>query len=254
MWERGPQKRMFATALLGLLALASIAGCMGGGGSDNKAENKAPAADLSVDKKTGWTGQTFSFDPRASKDPDGQITEYKISFGDGTEMKYDPRTDADREVDHTYARGGEYTVTLTVTDNGASNAGTLTGTDDVKIAVNEKSTIADQVLYAGDSNQEPAKAVISIPAGHGADKIESQVTIRNSLLVGSSEFEVRLKDTDNNTLETKTMSVAANSNQTQTLRGTVTDEGTYLLEVIAKSGAGMISGENRVYYDVGFTG
>jgi PKD repeat protein len=53
---------------------------------------------------------TASFDATGSADVDGTIVSYAWDFGDGT-------TGTGVTVDHTYAVGGNYTVTLTVTDD-----------------------------------------------------------------------------------------------------------------------------------------
>src|SRR5206468_487661 len=53
-----------------------------------------------------------------SSDPDGSIASYAWTFGDGA-------TSTAQNPSHTYAAGGTYTVTLTVTDNqGAESAPT----------------------------------------------------------------------------------------------------------------------------------
>ncbi|MGC4112498.1 MAG: PKD domain-containing protein [Nocardioides sp.] len=58
-----------------------------------------------------------SFDGSASHDPDGTIASYDWDFGDGTPHG------TTQSVNHTYSTGGDYTVTLTVTDNdGATNS------------------------------------------------------------------------------------------------------------------------------------
>lgn len=59
---------------------------------------------------------TCSFNASGSSDPDGTIASYAWSVGDGA-------TGSGATVSHTYATGGSYTVTLTVTDNGGA-AGT----------------------------------------------------------------------------------------------------------------------------------
>jgi PKD repeat protein len=58
---------------------------------------------------------TAAFDATSSYDPDGQISGYSWTFGDGA-------TGSGSTVSHTYAAGGQYTVALTVTDDeGATN-------------------------------------------------------------------------------------------------------------------------------------
>jgi PKD repeat protein len=56
------------------------------------------------------SGLECSFDASASSDPDGTIETYDWDFGDGTIAEGETTT-------HTYAAGGDYTVTLMVTDN-----------------------------------------------------------------------------------------------------------------------------------------
>jgi DNA-binding beta-propeller fold protein YncE len=69
-------------------------------------------------------GLTVSFDGSGSSSPVGGIKEYIWNFGDGT----DPVTTTGPTVSHTYARSGEYTVSLTVVnDAGTSLDITFTG-------------------------------------------------------------------------------------------------------------------------------
>jgi PKD repeat protein len=68
----------------------------------------------------GAQGSPITFDATASTDPDNNIATYAWDFGDGT-------AGSGATVQHTYASGGEYTVTLTVTDaDGASSSATTT--------------------------------------------------------------------------------------------------------------------------------
>ena len=55
----------------------------------------------------------FDFDASGSNDPDGSIASYVWDFGDSN-------SNTGAQVTHTYAAGGSYFVTLTVTDNGGA--------------------------------------------------------------------------------------------------------------------------------------
>src|SRR5206468_6998016 len=62
------------------------------------------------------TALTCSF-TSTSSDPDGSIAAYSWTFGDGA-------TSTAQNPSHTYAAGGTYTVTLTVTDNQSATGST----------------------------------------------------------------------------------------------------------------------------------
>lgn len=71
-------------------------------------QDQPPSASFTV----SCTLLTCSFDATASDDPDGTITDYAWSFGDGQTASGSSPTRS-----HTYASGGSRTVTLTVTDD-----------------------------------------------------------------------------------------------------------------------------------------
>ena len=74
--------------------------------------NQPPTANFPVPSCSALTCNFTS----TSSDPDGTIASYSWNFGDGA-------TSTLQNPSHTYAAGGSYTVTLTVTDNqGASSA------------------------------------------------------------------------------------------------------------------------------------
>jgi PKD repeat protein len=74
--------------------------------------NQAPVADAGGDQNVNC-GETVQFDGSASRDPDGQKISFSWNFGDGASDQTDA-TGASAE--HIYTKGGEYTATLTVTD------------------------------------------------------------------------------------------------------------------------------------------
>lgn len=84
------------------------------------AVNQPPVASFTNDPTVGTPGGWMQFNASASADPDGTITSYAWTFGDGT-------TSTGAIVWQRYTLPGSYLVTLTVTDNiGASAALTRT--------------------------------------------------------------------------------------------------------------------------------
>ncbi|PIQ81870.1 MAG: hypothetical protein COV76_06335 [Candidatus Omnitrophica bacterium CG11_big_fil_rev_8_21_14_0_20_64_10] len=88
--------------------------------------NGAPSAAL--------TGETLScvtkpvrFDASGSKDPDGDSLRYTWNFGDGTVEE------GSSKASHAYAKGGNYTVKVTVDDRKGSSCSTASATHTVRI-------------------------------------------------------------------------------------------------------------------------
>lgn len=239
-------------SVLAALAVAMttvMAGCAGPGAADNVTENRAPDAKLTVNKHRGYNTDSFSFDGRESTDDGDNITSWKFSFGDGT--TYEALRKEDASVSHRYAHGGEFVVTLTVTDDGASNEGTLTDTTSTTVAVNERIRVAQQAINAGPNNVS-GESRTPIQVYKDADRFELSVTIQSTMVVGSSEFEVRLLDNENKVLEQETKTIQAQKTETIDLEGELFDEGSHTILVRAISGGGVMTGEMRVFYDRGF--
>ena len=72
----------------------------------------APFAVANVTPASGQAPLLVQFSPEGSADPDGFLEAYSWNFGDGS-----PISDAASPA-HTYVRGGVFTATLTVTDDG----------------------------------------------------------------------------------------------------------------------------------------
>ena len=87
------------------------------------AANQSPTAVMSATPATGVAPLTVSFDGTASSDPDGTISSWSWSFGDGT-------SGSGTMPSHTYTTFGTFTARLTVADNGGA-----LGTTTVSIVV-----------------------------------------------------------------------------------------------------------------------
>ena len=72
--------------------------------------NQPPTALFTFSPKNPLVNEEITFDASASTDPDGSIVSYEWDFGDGN-------TGSGKIVTHSYPSAGDYTVTLTVTDD-----------------------------------------------------------------------------------------------------------------------------------------
>lgn len=82
--------------------------------------DQAPTAQFTASINRG----VGAFDASASSSPYGTIASYRWNFGDGTPVQ----TVTTPQISHTYASGGTFTVTLTVTNSqGTSTTQTFTG-------------------------------------------------------------------------------------------------------------------------------
>jgi PKD repeat protein len=72
--------------------------------------DETPSAAFTIAVRNPESGQAIAFDGSPSRDPDGSISSYAWSFGDGSRAWGPAPT-------HTYSSPGTYSVTLTVTDS-----------------------------------------------------------------------------------------------------------------------------------------
>ncbi|KAA3661319.1 MAG: PKD domain-containing protein, partial [Calditrichaeota bacterium] len=167
--------------------------------SVNSPPNEPPTAVVSADPTSGEAPLTVNFTGSNSSDSDGSIATYAWTFGDGiTANTADPS--------HTYANAGNYTATLTVTDNQGA-------TDEAHIAIT--------VTQTGNN---PPTAVASADPTSGEAPLAVNFTGSNSSDSDGSIASYAWTFGDGGTANTANPSHTYNSAGNYTAELTVTDD------------------------------
>ncbi|MEQ9297821.1 MAG: PKD domain-containing protein [Cyclobacteriaceae bacterium] len=129
-------------AMISLSILVTFVGC-----GEDEPENNAPTADFTIGGQDPYYfDEEVSFTD-ASTDADGEIVSWFWDFGDNS-------TSTDQSPMHTYTTKAEYTVSLTVTDDGGASAATsktisIRDLADDNIAPSASFTASDTLVLNG---------------------------------------------------------------------------------------------------------
>lgn len=168
--------------------------------------NLAPTAVASA----SCAGLACTFDSAGSADPDGSIVSYAWAFGDGT-------TGTGASVGHTYAAAGDYTATLTVTDNLGATAST-TRTVSVTAAPNLPPTAVAGAscgflacTFDASGSTDPDGSIVSYAWAFGDGATGTGATVAHPYAApGSYTATLTVTDDDNATATaTRTVTVSA---------------------------------------------
>jgi len=158
--------------------------------------NRAPVAIFAESATTVLTGEVIYFNASNSHDSDGSIVSYLWDFGDGTNA-------TGATVEHAYADDGNYTVTLTVTDDDgatASTSTTKTVLNRAPVAIFSESAetvITDEVIYFNASGSyDPDGSIVSYFWNFGDGTNTTGVTAEHSYTLEGT-YAVTLTVTDN---------------------------------------------------------
>ena len=137
--------------------------------------------------------EKLTFDAAASSDPDGTLQSYAWAFGDGA-------TGDGVSATHTYAGGGTYTVTLTVTDD---RGGQSVSSKDVTVVANVKPTAAFSssstflaAAFDGTASTDSDGTVADYAWDFG-DGTNSTAASPNHTYATAGSYTVKLTVTDN---------------------------------------------------------
>jgi PKD repeat protein len=151
------------------------------------APNAPPVASFT----SACSGLTCSFNASGSSDPDGTVASYAWSFGDGA-------SGSGPTVSRTYAAGGTYTVTLTVTDNaGAASQTAHVVTVNAPPVASFTSTCSGLTCsFNASGSSDPDGTIASYAWSFGDGTSGSGVTVSHTFAAGGT-YTVTLIVTDN---------------------------------------------------------
>lgn len=167
--------------------------------------NDPPVADAGPDQ-TAAVDELVTFDGSGSYDPDGNIVSYDWNFGDGT-------TGSGEITTHAYLSTGDYTVTLTVTDNGGRTA-----EDGATVTVTEEPTLVmyvasiDMALSTRTAGKNKfTKALATVTIFDASNNLVEGATVYGSWSGATSDSDSGVTDTNGNvTLESDSVKNPSN--------------------------------------------
>jgi len=193
--------------------------------------NRPPVASFTESAETVLTGETITFNATNSYDPDGSIVSYFWDFGDGSNA-------TGVVVDHSYADDGNYTVTLTVTDDdGATSVSTSTKTimNRPPIASFTESTetayTGETISFNASASYDPDGFIVSYFWDFGDGTNATGVTVSHSY-ADNGTYVVTLRVVDDDGAESTTSSTKTILNTAPVAAFTESAETVYTNEII----------------------
>ncbi len=162
--------------------------------------NQAPTASFTASPTSGNAPLTVTFNGSSSNDPDGSVVSYSWNFGDSS-------TGSGVTASHTYNNSGNYTVTLTVTDDDGATDNVTTLIQVATTPIPNQAPTASftasptsgnaplTVTFNGSSSNDPDGSVVSYSWNFGDSSTGSGVTASHTYN-NSGNYTVTLTVTD----------------------------------------------------------
>ncbi|WP_436902164.1 PKD domain-containing protein [Halovenus halobia] len=168
---------------------------------DKSVPNDTPSASFSVSQNNPEAGDTVSFDASTSSDPDGRVQSYEWDFTEDGSVDETGET-----ASYNYNTPGEYTVSLTVTDDdGATDSATQTVTvtemnepPEAQISISpSEPEVGQEVTFSAGGSSDPDGSISTYEwylSGDGS--VDETGETASYLYTNSGEYTVSLTVTD----------------------------------------------------------
>ncbi|MBN2543838.1 PKD domain-containing protein [bacterium] len=205
-------------------------------------ESDPPVALFDCIPSSGKYPLTVSFDASSSYDPDGTIVSWTWNFGDGN-------SGTGVNVSHTYLNQGDYTATLTVTDNSGRTSNRskiiqVTLGEPPVAVINAEPIIGIPpltVTFDGSNSFDPDGNIIKYQWSFGDGVISPDITTSH-LYQNEGVYVAKLKVTDDNN-NTATSSIGIFAKREEDIKAVLT-----LSPIMVKArGQGIINAACQVY-------
>jgi len=192
--------------------------------------NMPPVAIFTESSESIYQGESIAFNASSSYDLDGIIVSYFWDFGDGTNA-------TGITVEHTYLDDGDYTVTLSITDN----VGETDNTSSTKTVLNmvpiasftesaETVYTSEIITFNASSSYDPDGLVVSFFWDFGDGTNATGITATHAFIEDGS-YTVTLTVTDDDEAKTSTSSIKTILNRSPVALFTVSPQGAYTGEI-----------------------
>ncbi|MFD1587793.1 PKD domain-containing protein [Halorientalis brevis] len=210
-------------------------------------ENTAPTANATANRTSVIAGDAIAFDGTNSSDSDGSISSYEWAFGDNS-------TATGPNVTHAYSSSGNYTATLTVTDD---KGATATDTVEITVGANSSPTASatanrtsvdtgDTISFDGSGSSDSDGSISSYEWAFGDNSTATGANVTHAYS-SSGNYTATLTVTDDKgATDSDTVEITVGANSAPTASATANQTTVTTSDTISFDGTGSSDSDGSI--------